>query len=165
MSVSELRTDEEITRIYNKYADTVYRICFMMMKNVPEAEDALHNVFLKYINYAKKPESEEHIKALLIVMAKNECKNMLKFWFRSKRNDLDTVTDIPCPTEEKPEIWDKVMSLGDKYKIPIYLYYYEGYSTAEIAKMLCIKHSTLRTHLSKGREKLKIMLEEDGYEQ
>ena len=78
MGNSALRTDEEITRVYNKYVDTVYRVCFMMLKSASEAEDAVQNVFVKYINSGGDLETEEHIKAWLIVTAKNECKNMLK---------------------------------------------------------------------------------------
>ena len=56
---------------------------------------------------------------------------------------------------------EKVMSLDEKYRVPIYLYYYEGYSTAEISEMIGINHSTLRTYMAKGREKLKMLLEEE----
>lgn len=165
MGNSALRTDEEITRIYNKFVDTVYRVCFVMLKNVSETEDAVQNVFIKYINYGKELSSDEHVKAWLIVTAKNECKNMLKHWFRSKRTDFDEIDEPSYMTEEKSDVMEKIMSLDEKYRVPIYLYYYEGYSTAEISDMLGIKHSTLRTHMAKGREKLKIILEEDGYEQ
>ena len=158
---SALRTDEEITRVYNKYVDTVYRVCFMMLKSASEAEDAVQNVFVKYINSGGDLETEEHIKAWLIVTAKNECKNMLKHWFRSKRTDLDDVAEPSYETREDSGVMEKVMSLEEKYRVPIYLYYYEGYSTAEISEMIGIKHSTLRTNMAKGREKLKMLLEED----
>lgn len=161
MGNSALRTDEEITRVYNKYVDTVYRVCFMMLKSASEAEDAVQNVFVKYINSGGDLETEEHIKAWLIVTAKNECKNMLKHWFRSKRTDLDDVAEPSYETREDSGVMEKVMSLEEKYRVPIYLYYYEGYSTAEISEMIGIKHSTLRTNMAKGREKLKMLLEED----
>ena len=59
---------------------------------------------------------------------------------------------------------EKVMSLEEKYRVPLYLHYYEGYSAAEIADMLKINYSSLRTNLAKARKKLKLMLEEDEYE-
>ena len=161
MGNSALRTDEEITRVYNKYVDTVYRVCFMMLKSASEAEDAAQNVFVKYINNGGNLETDEHIKAWLIVTAKNECKNMLKHWFRSKRTDFDEIAEPSYETEEDSGVMGKVMSLDEKYRVPIYLYYYEGYSTAEISEMIGVKHSTLRTYMAKGREKLKILLEED----
>lgn len=161
MSFSALRTDEEITRIYNKYVDMVYKICFMMFKNEAETEDATQNVFIKLMKHIDRFQSDEHIKAWLIVTAENECKNMLKYWFRSRRVDIESVPEATYESEyEGNDTYEKVMSLEKKYRLPIYLYYYEGYSTSEISQILNIKHSTLRTHLSVGRKKLKLMLEE-----
>lgn len=162
MSVSALRTDEEITRIYEKYVDTVYRVCFMLLKNTSETEDATQNVFIKFMRDKKEFTSDEHIKAWLIVTAKNECINMLKHWFRSKRSDSDVLAEISYDDDfEKGELLARVFSLDEKFRLPIYLYYYEGYSTAEISEMLSIKHSTIRTYMVKGREKLKLILEEE----
>ena len=165
MGVSTLRTDEEITRVYEKFVDTVYRVCFMMLKNTSETEDATQNVFIKFMRDDKEFTSDEHVKAWLIVTAQNECKNMLKHWFRSKRDDIDSVPEAAYVDEDgKKDLLEKVLSLEEKYRMPIYLYYYEGYSTSEISEMLKIKHSTIRTYMAKGREKLKIILEEESYE-
>ena len=162
---SALRTDEEITRVYEKYVDTVYRVCFMMLKNASETEDATQNVFIKYMRDDKEFESEEHLKAWFIVTAQNECKNMLKHWFRAKRDNIDDVAEEAYVDDDsKKDLLEKVFSLDEKYRMPIYLYYYEGYSTSEISEMLNIKHSTIRTYMAKGREKLKLLLEEEGYE-
>lgn len=165
MGISELRTDEEITRVYEKYVDTVYRVCFMMLKNASETEDATQNVFIKFMRDDTEFETDEHLKAWFIVTAQNECKNMLKHWFRSKR---DSMEDVPEATyvddDSKKELLEKVFSLDEKYRMPIYLYYYEGYSTSEISEMLNTKHSTVRTYMAKGREKLKLLLEEESYE-
>ena len=159
---SKLRTDEEITRIYEKYVDTVYKVCFMLLKNVPETEDATQNVFIKFMKEQKEFQSDEHIKAWLIVTARNACINMLKHWFRSKRTDSEALAEMSYTDDyEKGELLKKVFELDEKYKLPIYLYYYEGYSTAEISEMLDIKHSTIRTYMAKGREKLKLILEEE----
>ena len=107
MGNSAFRTDEEITRVYNKFVDTVYRVCFMMLKNADETEDAVQNVFIKYINCGTAFESDENVKAWLIVVAKNECKNMLKHWFRSKRTDIDSVAE-PTRTVTMTEVlWKK----------------------------------------------------------
>ncbi len=137
----------------------------MMLKNGSETEDATQNVFIKFMRDSKEFETDEHIKAWLIVTAQNECKNMLKHWFRSKRDELDNVPEASYVDDDsKKDLMEKVFSLDEKYRLPIYLYYYEGYSTSEISEMLNIKHSTIRTYMAKGREKLKIMLEEEGYE-
>ena len=165
MGNSEFRTDEEITRVYEKFVDTVYKVCFMMLKNASETEDATQNVFIKFMRDNKEFETDEHIKAWLIVTAQNECKNMLKHWFRSKRDAIEDVPEASYVDDDgKKELMEKVFALEEKYRLPIYLYYYEGYSTVEISEMLDTKHSTIRTYMAKGRDRLKIMLEEEGYE-
>ncbi len=165
MSVSALRTDEEITRIYEKFVDTVYKVCFVLLKNVSETEDATQNVFVKFIRDKKVFDSDEHIKAWLIVTARNESLNMLKHWFRSKRTDSEVLDNMTYNDDaEEGELLRKVFSLDEKFRLPIYLYYYEGYSTAEISEMLNIKHSTIRTYMAKGRERLKLILEEEERE-
>lgn len=165
LGISELRTDEEITRVYEKFVDTVYRVCFMMLKNASETEDATQNVFIKFMRDKTEFKTDEHLKAWLIVTAQNECKNMLKHWFRSKRDNIDDVPEMTYVDDDsKKDLLERVFSLEGKFRMPIYLYYYEGYSTTEISEMLNINHSTLRTYMAKGREKLKLLLEEESYE-
>lgn len=165
MGISELRTDEEITRVYEKFVDTVYRVCFMMLKNASETEDATQNVFIKFMRDKTEFKTDEHLKAWFIVTAQNECKNMLKHWFRAKRDNIDDVPEATYVDDDsKKDLLEKVFSLEEKFRMPIYLYYYEGYSTTEISEMLDINHSTLRTYMAKGREKLKLLLEEESYE-
>ena len=157
------RTDKDITQVYEKYVDMVYRICYMMVKNETETEDATQNVFIKLMNYDKEFKSDEHLKAWLIVTAKNECKNMLKHWWRQKTVSMDSVAETAYFDEPGDNVIEQVKKLPDKYKLPIYLHYYEGYSTEEISVMLNINHSTLRGQLATGRKKLKLMIK-DGEE-
>lgn len=162
MSISLLRTNEEIADIYSKYVDTVYRICFMMLKNIPETEDATQTVFIRLINCKKQFYCDEHLKAWLIVTSQNVCKDMLKSCWRSRQVDIESIAeasyinDAPCN-----DLLEQVMGLPTKYKLPAYLYYYESYSTEEISKILKINPSTLRTHLRIARQKLKLLLEEE----
>ncbi len=156
-------TQEKFAQIYDKYANMVYKICIMMLKNTPDAEDAAQNVFIKFIKASKEYHSESHLKASLIVIAQNECKNMLKHWWHSKRDSFEGITEPSYShNTDKSDVKDAIESLPNKYKIPVYLFYYEGYSTEEIAKMLKINHSTLRSQLAEARKRLKIKLEEDN---
>ena len=160
MSFSTLRTNEEITRIYNNYADTVYRICALMLKSTQETEDAVQNVFIKFMKNDKPFESEEHIKAWLIVTAKNECKNVLKHWWHSKRTDFDSIQEPEYKSENPSDgLLGEILKLPDKFKLPLYLHYYEGYTTSEIAGLLKVNESTLRTRLVAARKQLKLLLE------
>lgn len=159
---ASLRAQEEIIDIYNRYSDMIYRITFLYLKNSSESEDALQNVFLKFIRYDGKFDSEEHLKAWLIVTAKNVCKDMLKNFWRKNRISLEQTAQHPyTDLHVHTETYQTVMTLHPKYRIPLYLYYYEGYSTAEISELLGINHSTVRSRLHTARKKLKLAIEED----
>ena len=163
MKVSLLRTDEEIAEIYKRYVKTVYRIALMILKYRSEAEDVTQTVFMKLIESEKKFESEEHLKAWLIVTTQNRCKNILKSGWHSKQVDYESIAEQTyIPDDSAKEIWEKIIALDEKYKLPIYLHYYEGYKTEEISKMLKINHATVRTQLRVAREKLKNALEQEG---
>ncbi len=162
MEVTSFRSNEEITNIYGTHADTVYRIAFMFLKNTADAEDITQGVFMKLMKAKNQFDGDEHLKAWLITVTKNACRDMAKSWWSSKRGDTQNAPEnafIPKNTDRN--VWESVMSLHEKYKLPIYLYYYEGYNTEEISHMLKVNHSTVRTRLHIARKKLKIMLEED----
>ncbi len=161
MANSLLRTDKEIEEIYRRQSKTVYRVCFAYLKNAADAEDALQDTFLQLIRKGPAFESEEHEKAWLIRTAANICLNVLRHWWR-KREDIDELYELAGPeNKESSDVLRAVMALPDRYRIVIYLYYYEGYSTVEIAKMLNRPESTVRNHLHEARVRLKEMLGED----
>lgn len=161
---TSLRADEEIVRVYNKYSDMVYRIAFLMLENSAEAEDILQNVFIKYIKINKNFESDEHLKAWLIVCAKNAAKDVLKSFWHRKKVSIESVGEhilSESMSTEKSDVYLAVMRLKDKYRVPLYLHYYEGYKTYEIAKILSLNHATVRSRLRTARQKLKLYLEEE----
>lgn len=145
----------DIAAIYERHSKTVYRVCFAFMKNHADTEDAVQETFFRLIRKQQTFETPEHEKAWLIRTASNICKNELKHW-RRKQTALDDQADIPAPeATDYGEIMDAIMALPERYKTVIYLYYYEGYQTAEIAKMLKKPHSTIRNHLREARLILK----------
>ncbi len=152
---SSLYVDEEIAKIYNRQYNTVYRICFSFMKNSVDAEDMVQETFLKLISSKKQFESEEHEKAWLIVTAPNTCKDELRRWKRKLENIKSLFQQENVVWKEDESVLEWVMDLPDKYKQVIYLYYYEGYSTSEIAGMLHCPESTVRNQLLRGRKILK----------
>ena len=160
-----LRTNKNIAEIYERHVDTVYKVCFMFMKNVPDTEDAVQNTFIKLIKERKKFENEEHEKAWLIVTASNLCRNTLKHWWR-KNVDIASVVETEALQNNKTdETLEHVLNLPEKYKTVIYLYYYEGYSSGEIAKILKRNESTVRSHLRTGRQLLRDRLGGDFNEE
>jgi len=130
----------------------------MILKCRAEAEDATSAVFIKLITAEKNFESDEHLKAWLIVTTQNTCRDVLKSRWFSRRIDYDSIEE-PSYLPDTSEIWEEIVALDEKYKLPIYLHYYEGYKTEEIARMLKINHATVRTRLRTAKKKLKLLLE------
>jgi RNA polymerase sigma-70 factor (ECF subfamily) len=157
------RTDKEFTELYQRHVDMVYRLCYMYLKNPADAEDAVSTVFLKLLKFPKDFQDHEHEKAWLICTARNTCKDTLKYWWRARRVDLDDSPEVPTwdNHDQAGNVLSALLSLPEKYKTVMYLYYYEGYSIKEISDMLERKESTLQTQLAKGRQLLKTDLE--GY--
>ena len=151
---SSLRTDEEFIKIYNRHVDTVYRICYSFMKNPSDTEDMVQETFLKLLSSGKQFESENHEKAWLIVTASNACRDVLKHWWR-KNTALSDCGDMAQDTPfEVDGILSAILELPADYKTAVYLYYYEGYSTPEIAEMLHCPQSTVRVRLARARKRL-----------
>lgn len=148
-----IRTDKDIERIYNQYFDMVYRVCFMYFKNKHDTLDAVQTTFIKLMEYRGEFHSQEHIKAWLLVTSSNICKNSLKHWWHQKVTFDEEVEGSVNFTSN--ELLEFIVSLPKKYKIILYLYYYEGYKTKEIASMLKINESTIRSQLLKARTLLK----------
>lgn len=157
--MSSLLNNEEIIDIYNRHVDTIYRVCFIYMKNKSDTEDMVQTTFIKLIKSNKKFESSEHEKAWLIRTATNTCKNNVKHWFRKNIN-IDYIDEISENIKDDTTI-SLILSLPDKYKSVIYMYYYEGFSTKEIANILNMKETTVRSNLSRGRALLKNVIKEE----
>lgn len=149
-------SSENIKEIYERNFVTVYRVCFMYLKNVQDTEDAVHNTFVKMIEKRKQFESTEHEKAWLIRVSSNVCKNMLRSI--NKRAEL---TEHDSEASDAPiisEVMLELSNLPDELKIPVYLFYCDGYNSNEIGKMLGISSSAVRSRLQKARERLKELL-------
>lgn len=158
MEESLLRTDKEIEGIYRRHVKTVYRVCFAHLKNTSDTEDAVQNTFIRLMSYSKKFKDIEHEKAWLIVVAMNVCKDYYRHWWRKTELFKEDMLTDQSNFLEIDETFEAILSLPNKYKTTIYLYYYEGYNSAEIAKLLRIPPSTVRSHLYKGRLMLKKQL-------
>ena len=133
------------------------------MKNVPEAEDITQTVFLKLYREPKPFASESHVKPWLIRVTINECNKVFRNPFRAAENIADYANTLHFETAEQSDLFDAVMALSEKYRLPIFLYYYEEYSTAEISKLLKLPVPTVITRLRRGREQLKQHLQEAEY--
>ena len=154
---------EEIEAIYRRQFKLVYQICLVLMKSVPDAEDAAQTVFRRVMERAEPFRDPEHEKAWLIVTARNECRDQLRHWWRRCREDASALEALAWEQPEDGSIWEQVAALPDKHRLVLFLHYYQGYTTDEIAKMLGENPSTVRSRLVQARKKLKIRLEAEGY--
>lgn len=155
MADSLLRTDKEIAEIYERHKKTVYRVCFAYMKNQPDTEDVVQDTFYQLIRKGPVFGSEEHEKAWLIRTATNLCKNGLRYWWRRRRNLDDCWALQENGDVEISDTLSAVMELPEKYKTVVYLYYYEGYNSVEISRILGKPGSTIRNHLHGARRALR----------
>ena len=149
------RTGKEITEIYNRQVDTVYRICYSFMKNTHDTEDLVQETFLRLLSSGVTFVSEAHEKAWLIVTASNLCKDTLKKWWRRTENIDDPSLALHQPPFENDEVLAAILKLPKDQKTVVYMYYYEGYSTADIAKYPHCPQATVRSRLSRARKTLK----------
>jgi RNA polymerase sigma-70 factor (ECF subfamily) len=154
-------TNEQYTCLVKKYIDTVFRIALNYTKSVHDAEDVTQNVFLALLRQKKPFEGEEHIRHWLIRVAVNECKKWYRSPWRKHISFEEYAAALPDITQGDRAVLEAVMALPRKYRMPIYLYYYEEYSTQEIADILKIPKGTVCTNLSRGRELLKLSIQED----
>jgi len=160
-------TEEQLALLYHRHVDRIYRLCFMLLKNPADAEDAVQTVFIKLMQSGKTFADHEHEKAWLIRTARNHCLNLLSHWWRRKRVTMDGLPETGGPAtprgDDLRELWKLVLDLPAKYKTVTYLFYYEGYSTREIARILEMKETTVRSQLHTARKLLKIEMEGDPY--
>ncbi len=158
-----MRSEEEVNRAVETYADMVRRICFYHLKNEADTEDVFQNVFLKYMLYDGVFQSSEHEKAWLLRVAINDCKDILKSFFRRNMVPLQAVKELEADIPQNhQEVLEAVLSLPKRYKDVIYLHYFEGYTAAEIGRILGKKENTVYSLLSRGRGMLKKELGGDG---
>ena len=153
---------EYVQKIVNKYSDMLFRICYCVLCSKADAEDALQDTFVKFITKAPEFTDDEHEKAWLIKVATNISRNSLMLRLRRSTTNLDDIAEIGVKDEDS-EVFEAIMGLPVKYKIPMVLFYVEGYKTNEIADIMQISSDVVRKRLQKGRELLKIEFERCNY--
>jgi len=152
--------DEEIGLLLDNYGDSILRLSFSYLHNMEDAEEMLQDTLIKYMNKAPEFRSEEHRKAWLLSVCANLSKNKLDYNKIRETSDLNDEL-IQEDREDLSFVWDAVKALPTKYRMPIHLFYQEGYQTAEISKILKVNESTIRSHLKRGRDMLKEILKEE----
>ncbi len=156
--------DEQYRRITANY-NTLYRIAYQYTRCHAETEDIVQEVFLKMLETKQQFESDEHCKAWLIRVTINRCKNWLFSVRRFQHVSLEDAeaANLAAPnlSQETELVFTALAQLKPNYRNVLYLYYYEGYSIPEIAKLLRRSQNTISSWLTRGRAKLKEVLHDD----
>ena len=159
----EFMNDEYIRYLLDKYSDTIIKLSYTYVKNICDAEDIAQDVLLSLMKRDKPFESEEHEKAWLLRTTINKSKNYLKSgWVKRTVAMQEAQEDIASAQEldakEENQVMEAVLSLPEKYRVPIHLFYYDGYSINEIAAVINKKPATVGTLLARGRKRLKALM-------
>jgi len=154
-------TSQNIEDMYERHYDMIYRVSFSYLKNSEDTKDLISEIFLKLLQKKINFKNAEHEKAWLLRTTINLCKDFLKSWRRRNENIDDYINlsgENPFTANETVKI---IMDLPERYRDVIYLYYYEGYTSEEISKILSKPHPTVRYHLQEARKYLKGVLENE----
>lgn len=146
---------QRVRRAVETYAQGVVRFAFSYLRCLADAEDVAQEVFLAYMKKAPAFRDTAGERAWIFRVTANKCKNVLKSgWFKS-RNPLPE--ELPAAPQDR-DVLEAVLSLREKYRVPIHLYYYEDYSIREIAELLGASPATVGTWLARGREILRAQI-------
>jgi len=150
--------NDSISRVVYEYSDTIVRIAFQYTKNKSDSEDIMQSVFLSLLKVSSF-NTEEHLKAWLIRVTINKCKNFLKSSRRRPTVPFDTLEN--CLTNEETEAIDVFEKIPENERDIFYLIYYEGYTAKEAAGILGIAEKALLMRISRAKKKLKELWSND----
>ena len=154
-------TDETFARAARTYGDTVFRVAYHALNCREDAEDVTQSVLLKLYECKKEFESEEHMKHWILRVAVNESRKTLRSFWRRACVPLEQWRETAAPEETgRAEVMEAVMALEPKYRVAVYLYYYEGLPVAEVAAAMKANPSTVQTWLLRARDRLRRELSE-----
>ena len=149
----------DITGVFKRHVKTVYRLCYSYLGNAADAEDATQATFMKLVSQPREFSDADHEKAWLLTCAANVCKDELKSARRKNRADFPEEAADSQASVETSDVMEAILNLPVNLKDCVYLHYYEGYKTDEIAEMVGAPPSTVRNRLSDARARLRAVLE------
>lgn len=152
--------NQKAEQLLETYGNSILRMAYSYLHNMSDAEDILQETLIKYLQTAPALRSPAHEKAWLLKVATNLSKNRMDYNRIRKTDELEE-TLVAENREDLRFVWEAVRSLPDKYREVIHLFHHEGYSTAQIARILGYKEATVRTNLRRGRQQLKKILKEE----
>lgn len=159
-SVEERNRQAE--RLLDRYGQSVLRLSYAYLHNMSDAEEILQDTLVQFLKTSPVFDSPDHEKAWLLRVASNLCKNRLIY---DRRRRADPLSET-LAQEDRPDlsfVWEAVKALPVHQREVVHLFYHEGFATAEIARIVGRKESTVRSDLRRARLRLKEILKE-GYD-
>jgi len=154
MKNTSVRPTDCIEKIIQTYGNMLFRLYLITFGNASDAEDAVQETLITYLQKAPEFENAEHEKAWLLTVATNKCKDMLRFKSRHQVVDIDAIKEF-TKEETDGDILDALMTLPDKFRTVLMLYYVEEYSIEDIASVIGRTASAVKMRLQKGRRLLR----------
>ncbi len=151
---------EYIETLLDRHEAALYRTAAAITQNKEDAEDAVQEAFARVMEKEPKFNDENHERAWLIHVTVNICRSILRSPARARREELLDI--YPAETPEQFELLDSIAKLPPDYRAVIHLFYYEGYPVKDIAKLLKRREGTVRSMLTRARQKLGSLLKEDN---
>ena len=161
------RASGEMDQIIDRYQNMVYGLALAKTNSPADADDVFQEVFLACFQSGKAFRDEGHRKAWLLRTTVNMCRRVTASAWRRKTVPLEEQTEVSVRFQERSEnlVWEAVQRLEEKYRLPVYLFYFQELSTQEIAKALGIRPGAVRMRLSRGRDMLREMLKGDFFDE
>ena len=154
-------TEREFTAAAEEYLDMVYRIALNCLRVPADAEDAAQTAMLRLWQSGQSFPEDSQLRYWLVRVTLNVCRDTVRSSWRRRMVSLESCREPAFADGEHRALYRAVMDLPEKYRVPLYLYYYEGYSVPEVGELLELKPSTVQTRLDRGRKRLKTMLTEE----
>lgn len=151
----------EMEVVARKYMSRLFQLCYVHLRNHADAEDAVSETLIRYMEKRPAFNEEEHRKAWILRTAINICRDIHRYRKRHQYVNLEDINDYVTEEEDRT-IVTSLMNLPEKYKSVLYLYYIEGYKTAEISEILGLSPSAVRKRLQIGRKKLRMEYDKGG---
>ena len=150
-----------VEMLVERYHQNLFAVAFNVCKNREDAEEVVQDAFIQYHLKRLDFQSEEHIRAWLIRVTINKAKNAARtFWRRHRTSLEETMAALTFDDQESERLFEAVMALPQKYRIVVQLFYYEDYSVYEMAELLSLSESNVKTRLSRARAMLRDTLKE-----
>lgn len=151
--------NNRLERLIDQYTNTLLRAAAAILGDWYEAEDAVQDTFLRVLEKEPVFREPDHERAWLLTVTANSCKSRLRA--RRRHPTTQLLGTLPAPDEDTHELVEAIQALPANQRAAVHLHYYEGYSTDEIAKILGQRPGTVRSHLSRARETLRMQLKEN----